>query len=257
MYIDTHAHLYLDTFKNDVEDVIQRAKDHSISKILLPNIDSKSIDAMLSLSSSYPEYLYPMAGIHPNSVTSDFKHELDTFNHEIVTNAEKYIAIGEIGIDLYRNKTYLNEQKEVFRQQISIAIKRNLPIVIHTRESFTETLEVLDEFSDKDIKGVFHCFSGNKNDAQAAVQRGFKLGIGGVVTFTNSNLGKILQAVSLKDIVLETDAPFLAPVPHRGKRNECSYIPLIAKKLADIYQTTVIKVGEETSKNAHEIFRLH
>ncbi|GAB4278993.1 MAG: TatD family hydrolase [Marinilabiliales bacterium] len=254
MYIDTHAHLYLNTYKNDVNDVIKRAQDNFIKKIFLPNIDMSTIHDMLNLCNRFPRYLFPMIGIHPNSIKQDFETEIKAFDKEIATNPKKYIAIGEIGIDLYRNSKYLDNQKKAFKHQIETAIKLDMPIVIHTRDSFDVTIKILDEYKNHKLKGVFHCFTGNETEAKNVIDRGFKLGIGGVVTFKNSKLSSTLSKISLDDIVLETDAPFLTPDPYRGKRNESSYMPLIAKKLSEIYSTNILNVSQVTLKNTNSIF---
>ena len=254
-YIDTHAHLYTDQFDEDREVMIQRALDSGVNKIFLPNIDISSIPKMEQLAKDYPEMCYSMMGIHPCSVIKDWKTQFE----EVKTHYKRghHIAIGEIGIDLYWDKTLQKEQTESFRAQINWAKEEKLPIVIHCRDAFDEIFEVLDQENDEQLFGVFHCFTGNKEQAQRILNYGgFKLGIGGVVTFKNSGVDKAIQNIDLKNIVLETDAPYLAPSPFRGKRNESAYIPYIAKKLSEIHSISEEEVGKITSQNALEVFKI-
>jgi|SRR5690554_575004 len=254
-YIDTHAHLYTDQFDEDREMMIQRALDSGVNKIFLPNIDISSIPKMEQLAKDYPEMCYSMMGIHPCSVIKDWKTQFE----EVKTHYKRghHIAIGEIGIDLYWDKTLQKEQTESFRAQINWAKEEKLPIVIHCRDAFDEIFEVLDQENDEQLFGVFHCFTGNKEQAQRILNYGgFKLGIGGVVTFKNSGVDKAIQNIDLKNIVLETDAPYLAPSPFRGKRNESAYIPYIAKKLSEIHSISEEEVGKITSQNALEVFKI-
>ncbi|MCX6254522.1 MAG: TatD family hydrolase [Bacteroidia bacterium] len=216
--IDTHTHLYLPEFDTDRDEAVNRAVSTGIVKMLMPNIDIQSVDLMLSAVNRYPDICYPMIGLHPTSVKDDYLYQLDKL--ENLFTKHKFVAIGEIGIDLYWDKTFLKEQSIAFRRQISFAIDKRLPVVIHSRESFTEVFSVLDEFEGKGIKGVFHAFSGNIKDAEKAIGIGFKLGIGGIVTFKNSGLDQIVKVTGPENIILETDSPYLAPVPHRGKRND-------------------------------------
>ncbi|MFH2143148.1 MAG: TatD family hydrolase [Bacteroidota bacterium] len=252
--IDTHAHLFLDAFKDDRDQVITNAFNIGVTKIFLPNIDSSTIAPMNNLCKLYPGKCYSMIGLHPTSVKSDYKSEFKIIQDEIQKNHRQYIAIGEIGIDLYWDKTYVNEQKEIFNNQLELAQLFNLPVSIHTRNSFNEALEVIDKLTGDFPKGVFHCFSGNSDQAEKAIKRGFKLGIGGVVTFKNSNLTEIIQRTDLKDIVLETDSPYLTPDPFRGKRNECSYIKFVLEKIAEIKNLSVSEVAKITTKNVYDIF---
>jgi len=229
--------------------------DSGVNKIFLPNIDISSIPKMEQLAKDYPEMCYSMMGIHPCSVIKDWKTQFE----EVKTRYKRghHIAIGEIGIDLYWDKTLQKEQTESFRAQINWAKEEKLPIVIHCRDAFDEIFEVLDQENDEQLFGVFHCFTGNKEQAQRILNYGgFKLGIGGVVTFKNSGVDKAIQNIDLKNIVLETDAPYLAPSPFRGKRNESAYIPYIAKKLSEIHSISEEEVGKITSQNALEVFKI-
>ncbi len=255
MFIDTHAHLYSDKFKEDRTEMIQRALDAGVNRLFLPNIDENSIEGMELLVKQYPNVCYSMIGIHPCDVRKDWQTQLKTIQSKFIKN--HHIAIGEIGIDLYWDKSLVSEQKEAFAAQIKWAISEKLPIVIHARDSFTEIFEVVDILNDDDLTGVFHCFTGTKEQAERILNYGgFKLGIGGVVTFKNSGLDKVLASVPLTELVLETDAPYLAPSPYRGKRNESSYIPLIAEKLSDIYACSVEEIAKITTRNALSVFKL-
>ncbi len=253
MLTDTHAHLYLDDFDNDRDRVIENAIQLGITQFFLPNIDSSSIDALLALSNAYPENCFPMMGLHPCSVKENFEEELTLVEEWL--SKEKFYAIGETGIDLYWDKTFFSHQEIVFRKQIELAKKFKLPIVIHSRNSFDEIDKIIDELNDDNLKGIFHCFSGTIEQAEKIIAYGgFKLGIGGVVTFKNAGLDKVINQIDLKHIVLETDSPYLAPVPHRGKRNESGYLLLIAQKVAAIYNIPVEKLAEITTGNAKAIF---
>ena len=252
--IDTHTHLYLKQFKDDIDKVIQRSIDKGINKFIFPAIDSTHFDDMHDLRNKYPGSIYLMSGLHPVDVKENFKEEL-----EFVVNSLKshsYVAIGEIGIDLYWDKTYLKQQQEAFEFQIRLAIKNDLPIVIHCREAFDEIFEILDKENCDKLRGVFHCFTGTLEQANRAIQLGFKLGIGGVVTFKNGGIDKFLNRIDLNHIVVETDSPYLAPVPYRGKRNESSYITYIIDKLSEIYGLPIKKIASVTTKNAEKVFAL-
>lgn len=252
-FIDTHAHLYLDRFESDIEEVIKNAIDSGVSKMLLPNIDSSTISVMNQLSQKFPHNCFPMIGLHPSDVKENFREELDIVKNEAVSG--KYIAIGEIGIDLYWDKTFLKEQQESFAFQIELAKSLKLPIAIHARDSFNEIFEVLDQHNDDQLTGVLHCFTGNLQQAERIINYGgFKLGIGGVVTFKNGGLDKVIPHVDMDHLILETDAPFLAPTPYRGKRNESQYIPIIADKIASLKGMKIEEVAEITTKNALELF---
>jgi len=252
--IDTHTHLYLPEFDTDRDDAVNRAVNSGVVKMLMPNIDFQSVDLMLSLVNRYPDICLPMIGLHPTSVKEDYLSQLDKL--EILITKHKFIAIGEIGIDLFWDKTFLKEQLAAFRKQIAFAIETGLPVVVHSRESFPEVFSVLDEFDGKGLKGVFHAFSGNIQDAEKAINMGFKLGIGGIVTFKNAGLDKIVKETGPGNLILETDSPYLAPVPHRGKRNESSYICIINKKLAEIFGMSEEEVASITFANSSRLFKL-
>ncbi len=250
--IDTHTHIYLPEFDTDRDEMIERAVSSGVEKLLLPNIDLKSIEPMLDVVNRYKGICLPMLGLHPTSVKSDYETELEKILH--LFQDERYIAIGEIGIDLYWDKTHLEEQIRAMRRQIQFAIEKGLPVVIHSRDSFPEVFSVLDEFSGKGLKGVLHAFTGGIEDAEKALALGFKLGIGGIVTFKNSALSEVVKAVGPENIILETDSPYLAPVPHRGKRNESSYICIINKRLAEIFRMEEEEVAAITTAGANQLF---
>ena len=253
--IDTHAHLYLDEFDTDRETVIQNAIRSGVKQILCPNIDSKSLTALDTLCESYPGYCLPMMGLHPTSVKENYKDELEIIRKRLFESPqEQYIAIGEIGIDLYWDKTFLLQQQEVLELQLEWALSKKLPVAIHSRDSFDAIMEVLQNFNS--LTGVFHCFSGNVEQAEQVVNKGFLLGIGGVVTFKNAGLDKVVLATDLSNIVLETDAPYLAPMPFRGKRNESAYVSLVAQKIAQLKNVSYAEVCEITSGNAIKLFNL-
>ena len=252
MFVDTHTHLYSEEFTVDIDQALKKAIDAGVEKFFLPNIDSSSTEGMHALCQKYPQHCFPMMGLHPCSVKENYAQELATAYNLLQIN--KYVAIGEIGIDLYWDKTFYTQQADAFKKQIDWAIEFNLPVVIHCRNSFDEIYEILCGFK-KLPKGIFHCFSGNEEQAHKIIEStGFKLGIGGVLTFKNSGLDKAIANIDLKHLVLETDSPYLAPIPYRGKRNESSYIPLIAAKLADVKQCSVPEVAAITTANAKEIF---
>lgn len=238
-----------------MHEVIARAKEKGVEKFFLPNIDSTTIDSMWNLTIEYPGVCFPMIGLHPTSVKENYIDELKKVKEEL--DKKRYCAIGEIGIDLYWDKTFLNQQRDAFRSQINLAKEFDLPVVIHSRESFNEIFEIVDEENDENLKGIFHCFTGSKDDAiRIKNYGGFKLGIGGVVTFKNGGINKFLSEIPLEYLVLETDSPYLAPVPYRGKRNESAYLIEIAQKLAIIYNKEVNDIAEITSSNSLEIFGL-
>lgn len=250
---DTHTHLYTHHFNDDIESVISNCIHKGIARLFLPNIDSSSIDGMMRLCKKHPNNCFPMMGLHPTSVKENYQEELVLVEDWLTK--EKFCAIGEIGIDLHWDKSFLKEQEAAFRQQIVLAKKHDLPIVIHCRESFDEIFNVLDGLNNDKMRGIFHCFTGTLDQAKHIINYGgFKLGIGGVVTFKNSGLDKVVEQLDIKDIVLETDSPYLAPVPFRGKRNESTYLYNIAEKVADIYQISIEEVAEITTKNSKEIF---
>lgn len=249
---DTHTHLYLPEFDSDRDALMTEAKALGIERFFLPNIDSSSMDAMHALEKKYPDNCFAMMGLHPTSVKENWKEELAIVERYL--NERKYDGVGEIGIDLYWDKTFFKQQQKVFRRQIELANHYELPVSIHSRESFEEIYSILLETKKKEPCGVFHCFTGNVDQANRAIDLGFYLGIGGVVTFKNSGLDRTIADVNLKNIVLETDAPYLAPAPHRGKRNIPGYIKLVAEKLADIKNIPAEEVAKVTTENSKKIF---
>ncbi|WP_047418891.1 TatD family hydrolase [Cellulophaga sp. Hel_I_12] len=249
---DTHTHLYSEAFDSDRDEVIKRAIKNGIQRFFIPAIDSTYTDAMLQLQKAYPDHVFLMAGLHPTHVKEDFEKELQHIE-ELLAN-HTYYAIGEIGIDLYWDKSYLKQQQTSFKRQIQIAKKHNLPIVIHCRDAFDEVFEVLEDEKSDDLFGIFHCFTGDYEQAQKAISYGMKLGIGGVVTFKNGKIDTFLAQIDVKHIVLETDSPYLAPVPYRGKRNESAYLMEIINKLALIYDCTIAEIAEITTQNSKEVF---
>ena len=252
-FIDTHTHLYLDQFKDDIDQVIQNALDSGVSKMLLPNIDSNTIASMNALNEKFPGICYPMIGLHPSDVKENYQDELAIVKKESASN--KYIAIGEIGIDLYWDKTFLTQQQDAFAIQLELAKSLGIPVVIHARDSFNEIFEVMDQHNDDSLTGVLHCFTGNLEQANRVINYGgFKLGIGGVATFKNGGLNKVIPHVDLAHLILETDSPFLAPSPYRGKRNESQYIPIIADKIAQMKGIKIEEVAEVTTENALGLF---
>ena len=252
MYIDTHTHLYSEEFNEDRNTIIESAISQSVTKFYLPNVDSTSITGMLALEEEFPQHCFPMMGLHPCSVSDTYLNELSVVKTWL--DKRRFYAIGEIGMDLYWDKTFIKEQEIVFRKQIVWALEFKYTIVIHCRNAFDEIFAVLKSYP-KLPKGIFHCFSGTILQAQQVLALGnFKLGVGGVVTFKNSGLDKVVELLDLNDIVLETDAPYLAPMPYRGKRNESAYIPLIAQKIADIKNCSIQDVANITSQNALHIF---
>lgn len=253
--IDTHTHIYLPEFDTDRDEVVGRAVSSGIVKMLMPNIDVNSVDQMLSAESRFPEICFPMIGLHPTSVKKDYISQLDTLENLFLKH--KFVAIGEIGIDLYWDKTFLKEQIIALERQISFAIGKGLPVVIHSRESFPEVFSVLEEFRGKGLKGVLHAFTGNIEEAERAIDLGFKLGIGGIVTFKNSGLDKVVKEAAPENLILETDSPYLAPTPNRGKRNESSYLYIINKKLADIYGIDEEEIASITFASSTALFNLY
>ena len=251
--IDTHTHLYSETFDEDRDAMIQRALACGVTDFFIPAIDSTYTERMFALEKKYPNHMHLMTGVHPTHVKENYKEEL---NH--VTSLLKqrsFCALGEIGIDLYWDKTFLKEQQEAFDLQIQWAKEHKLPFVIHCRDAFNEVFEVLDGHDSKDLRGIFHCFTGTLDQAKQALSYNLKLGIGGVVTFKNGKIDQFLNQIPLSEIVLETDAPYLAPVPFRGKRNESSYIQEVASKVAEVYNLPFAEIAAVTSKNALAIFK--
>ena len=257
MFIDTHTHLYAEEFKDDQKEVVEKAIKSGIEKLLLPNIDVESIEGMRQLVEQYPNNCYAMMGLHPGYVKEDWEAQLKTIEENLFAHPEKYIAVGEIGMDLYWDKTFQEQQALVFRKQVDWAKALKLPIVIHARDAFDEIFEILDEINTPELSGIFHCFTGNLEQAKHILSYGnFKLGIGGVLTYKKAEIDKVIANIDLKNLVLETDAPYLPPVPFRGKRNESSYILHIAEKLADVYSVSLKTIEEQTTQNALELFKL-
>jgi TatD DNase family protein len=255
MFIDTHTHLYLPEFEADRHEAIARALSENVNLMLLPNIDNTSWEPMLGLCAQFPQHCFAMAGLHPTSVLPEtVENELEEVKNRLGNGG--FVAIGEIGIDLYWDKTHQAVQEEAFRFQLLLAKKHKLPVAIHVRKSFDEVWHILKQESNTDLKGVFHCFPGNLFQASQVIEAGFLLGIGGVVTFKNSGLQEVVAAVGPEHIILETDAPFLAPTPYRGKRNEPAYIPLIAGKIAELCKISLVEVEEITTQNAVKLFGL-
>tara|TARA_B110000003_G_scaffold18380_1_gene18004 strand:- start:278 stop:1048 length:771 start_codon:yes stop_codon:yes gene_type:complete len=254
MVIDTHTHLYLKEFAADIDDVINRAKNLKINNFFLPAIDSSYTESMIALKNAYPDIMHLMAGLHPCSVKDNYLEELSHVENVLKNHA--IVAIGEIGIDLYWDKSTLNIQKKAFASQIRLAKDLNLPIVIHCRNAFDEIFEVLEKEKSENLRGIFHCFSGNYEQALKAISFNMKLGIGGVVTFKNGKIDKFLKKIPLDNLVLETDSPYLAPPPFRGKRNESSYLSIIIDKLTEVYEIPAKKIIEITSTNAIELFKI-
>ncbi|WP_018617245.1 TatD family hydrolase [Segetibacter koreensis] len=250
--IDTHTHFYSPEFEEDFEKALQRARSAGVTKFYLPSIDSTVIDDMLQLEKLYPQEFFPMMGLHPCSVKENYLQELEII--EDYLSKRKFVAVGEIGLDFYWDTTFKNEQFEAFNKQMEMALKHNLPIVIHTRNAMRETIEAVRPYAAKGLKGIFHCFGDNNETAKEIINLGFYLGIGGVLTYKNSKLGEAIKDIPLEYIVLETDAPYLTPVPFRGKRNESSYLTYIAEKLAEIKSVPVQDIAEITSANAEKIF---
>lgn len=253
--IDTHTHLYSDAFAEDRNEMIERAIADGVDKFYIPAIDSQTTQAMYDLEQAFPDRMYLMMGLHPTSVKENYEEELNHVEEELAKR--KFYAIGEIGIDLYWDQSTLEIQQDAFRRQIKLAKKYELPIVIHCRNAFDEVFEILEEEKGDDLFGIFHCFTGTLAQAKQALQYNMKLGIGGVVTFKNGKIDKFLNEIDLKHIVIETDAPYLAPKPFRGKRNESAYVVKVAEKLAEVYDTSVEEIAEITTENALEIFQIH
>lgn len=254
MLIDTHAHLYAKAFENDRAAMIERAEAVGVKQFLLPNIDESSIAGMLALEATYPGRCFPMMGLHPCSVKENYLTDLAWVREWL--EKRDFVAIGEIGIDLYWDKTFIEEQKAAFRQQVEWALEFDRPIVIHARESIDLLIDMIKEIGDPNLKGVFHCFTGNVVQAETIMKLGLYLGVGGVLTFKNGGVDKTLAEISLERVILETDAPYLAPIPHRGKRNESAYVQEIAVKLASIKGLSLEKVASITSENAQKLFNL-
>ena len=252
MITDTHTHLYSSQFKEDQKEMIQRAKDAGVSRFFIPAIDASYTESMLKLEENFPSDVYLMMGLHPTSVKENYLEELAHVKKWI--EQRNFYAIGEIGIDLYWDKTFLKQQQEAFRTQIKWAKEKKLPIVIHCRDAFDAIFEILEEEKEDTLRGIFHCFTGTKEQALQAISYNMKLGIGGVVTFKNGKIDAFLNEIDIKNIVLETDAPYLAPAPYRGKRNESSYITNVVDKLVDIYGRSFEEISKITTQNSKDVF---
>ncbi|MCU7694746.1 TatD family hydrolase [Haoranjiania flava] len=254
MLIDTHTHLYSEEFAGDLESVMLRAFEAGVSTFYLPAIDSATHDAMFRLEEKYPEKCFAMMGLHPCHVKDNFREELALAEEYL--QQRKFAAVGEIGLDFYWDKTFINEQYKAFEIQMQWALENKLPIVIHSRDSMQETLDFVKPFADKGLRGIFHCFGGDKNAAEQIVSMNFLLGIGGVLTYRKANLAEVLKDIPLEYIVLETDSPYLAPVPYRGKRNESAYLEYIAQALASAKNIPFEEVASITSANARKLFAI-
>ena len=252
--VDTHTHLYLEQFDDDRSAIVDAAIDEGVKWMLLPAIDSTTLAAMKKLNQTFPKNCSPMMGLHPTSVKDNYEEELKLVEHELASG--NYIAIGEIGIDLYWDKKHEEEQKDAFRRQLRWAKKYNLPVSIHTRDSFDMTYQIVKEESTGDLRGIFHCFTGTETEAKKIMDVGFKMGIGGIVTFKNSGLADVVKDIPEEFLVLETDAPFLTPAPFRGKRNQSAYLKYIAEKLAEIKSRSIDEMATITSRNAMDIFSI-
>ncbi|MDB4090839.1 TatD family hydrolase [Crocinitomicaceae bacterium] len=257
MFIDTHTHLYVDAFKEDRKEVVQRAIDNGIELMLLPNIDVATIDDMHMLTKQFPNNCRSMMGLHPGNVKEDWEAQLNTMK-DLLFKSDQYIAVGEIGMDLYWDKTFIEEQKKAFAIQVEWAKELNLPIVIHARDAFQEIYEILDDLNDANLRGVFHCFTGSNEDVHRILDfGGFMFGIGGVLTYKNAKIDEVVKTIPLEHIILETDSPYLPPVPFRGKRNESSYLLHVAEKLADVYDLKMNVIERTTTENAIKLFKLN
>ncbi len=252
MLIDTHSHIYSTDFLQDQDEVIQRAYSNDVRKIILPNIDSSSVKNLLDITDTYPHICFPLMGLHPTSVNHDYQEELQVVEYWL--KKRKFYGIGEIGIDLYWEKSFLHEQTHAFRHQLELARQYNLPVVIHVRDSFDEVYDVLKEVADKNLTGVFHSFSGTIDQARLVTDLGFKIGVNGIVTFKNSGLDDIIRQIDPANLILETDSPYLTPIPFRGKRNESSYLVYVAQKVADLHQLTLGEISRITTENARNLF---
>ena len=253
MFIDTHTHLYVSEFDKDRDEVMKRAIEAGVGQFVLPAIDSHHTKAMHALCEQYPDRVSMMMGLHPTHVGENHVDELAHVEAQLKSG--KYVAVGELGIDLYWDTTKLALQQQAFHKQIQWALEYDLPIVIHCRDAFKEVFEVLDAYKSDRLRGIFHCFTGTEEDAHRAISHNMLLGIGGVVTFKNGKIDQYLSDIPLEKILLETDAPYLAPVPYRGKRNESAYLPLIAQKVADLYGVSLEAIAAQTTANARKLFQ--
>jgi len=251
--IDTHSHIYSEDFDTDRAETVQRAKEAGVQHIILPNCDSFTLPQMLSLESQFPDFCHAAIGLHPTSVKQDYREELALIKSEL--EIRKWIAVGEIGVDLYWDKAFLNEQIIAFRQQIDWALEYKLPVIIHVRDSFRETMDALAPYKNSGLTGVFHSFTGSLPEAHEILDfGGFMFGINGIVTFKNSGLAAVVREINLENILLETDSPYLTPAPHRGKRNESAYVILVCTKLAEVYNCSAEEIDRQTTQNAKSLF---
>ena len=253
--IDTHTHLYLDQFDNDFDEMIQRSFDCGVNKFVFPSISSKYNEKMLDRLKKYPDNIFMMAGLHPVYVKDDYVNELKIVKENLKNY--KCVAVGETGIDKHWDLSFLEQQKIAFQSQIDIALARDLPIVIHCRDAFDDIYDILIKNKSDKLRGILHCFTGSLDDAKKIIDLNFKIGIGGVVTFKNGGIDKFLDQIDISNIVLETDSPYLAPTPHRGKRNESSYIMYVIDKLSEIYGLSTIDIISQTSLNANDVFNFN
>lgn len=253
MIIDTHTHLYLNEFEDDIDEVMKRAADEGVEKFYLPAIDSSETENLLKLEQKFPGKCFAMMGLHPCSVKDDYEHELDLVYSFL--QKRKFAAVGEIGLDFYWDKSFATQQYKAFHRQIEWALEFILPVVLHTREAVQQSIDVIKEYKGKGLRGIFHCFSGTLQQALDIIDAGFYLGIGGVVTYKNAGLAEVVKEIDLKHIVLETDSPYLTPVPLRGKRNESSYLKYVIAKIAEVKNISVDEVVDITTKNAEVIFK--
>lgn len=251
-FIDTHTHLYSTEFRDDIDSIINNARQTGISKCYMPAIDSETHEAMLALENKFPAECIALMGLHPCSVKENYKTELALVEDWL--SKRKFVAVGEIGLDFFWDKTFVEEQMKAFRIQIEWAIQYKIPIVIHTRNAMQETINIVQEYQGRGLSGIFHCFSGSYESAIQIINAGFYLGIGGVITYKNAGLAAVIDKIDLAHLVLETDAPYLSPVPFRGKRNESSYIKYVAEKIANIKNISVEEIGSITTTNAENIF---
>jgi TatD DNase family protein len=254
MLIDTHSHIYSTDFNADIDEVITRAYANDVRKIILPNIDSSSVKNMLDLTDTYPHICFPLMGLHPTSVTHDYQEELQVVEYWL--KKRKFYGIGEIGIDLYWDTSFLEEQIHAFRYQLNLAKQYRLPVVVHVRDSFDEVYTVIKEEKDENLNGVFHSFTGTIEQAQLVTGLGFKIGVGGIVTFKNSGLDNVIGQVAPSDLILETDSPYLTPTPHRGNRNESSFLIYVAQKVAELHGLTTGEIAQITTENARKLFNI-
>jgi TatD DNase family protein len=253
--IDTHCHLYVEEFQGDIEYVLENAKKDGVEKFFLPAIDSSTHESMIWLEKKFPSCCFAMIGLHPCSVKENYKDELSII--ESLLEERSFAAIGETGLDFYWDKSFVNEQVIALHKQVELAITYNLPLVLHTRNAMQETIDVVKMYKNTSLTGIFHCFGGTLEEARQVIECNFLLGIGGVVTYKNAGLDKVLPSIPIESLVLETDAPYLAPVPYRGKRNESRYLVEIAKKIAEIKNISEVEVQDATTLNAEQLFKIH